>query len=357
MNPLEMKLGTKLTALRRAKGLTQEQLAEKLGVSAPAVSKWETDTSYPDITLLCPLARALDTNVDTLLQFEEKLSDQEVAEIINGVVAAARQDGYEASERRLFEALHRYPNSAALKFNAALVWDVFAMFFPSTDEKTREEWTAHKKELLAEVRASQAAAYWQSATLKLAEIAIAEDRLTEAEALLQELPEHIVDPTAVRSLLYLKKKEPQDALKTAQRRLYDLVRQVQSCLAVMLNPGVTPDPETALQICEIYRSVDQLFGLGGLYDGLFLEIYCRMNRYEEAADCLSRYAEAVTGDATLPNRLLFSPGLDIKERQPATPRELRQLLLHGFEEEEQIKPLLSYPQCQAALQKIRDSLT
>lgn len=54
-----LKLGAKLAALRKARGMTQEQLADQLGVSAPAVSKWETDSSYPDITLLCPLARAL----------------------------------------------------------------------------------------------------------------------------------------------------------------------------------------------------------------------------------------------------------------------------------------------------------
>ena len=65
-----MNIGGHIAALRKARGLTQEQLAAQLGVSAPAVSKWETNSSCPDITLLCPLARALGTNVDTLLQFE-----------------------------------------------------------------------------------------------------------------------------------------------------------------------------------------------------------------------------------------------------------------------------------------------
>ena len=44
---------------RRELGLTQEQLAGKLGVSAPAVNKWERGNSYPDITLLPVLARTL----------------------------------------------------------------------------------------------------------------------------------------------------------------------------------------------------------------------------------------------------------------------------------------------------------
>ena len=52
--PLKTSLGANIAALRKARGLTQEQLAAQLGVSAPAVSKWETCSSCPDITLLCP---------------------------------------------------------------------------------------------------------------------------------------------------------------------------------------------------------------------------------------------------------------------------------------------------------------
>lgn len=60
-------LGKRIAALRKAKGLTQEQLAEKVGVSAQAVSKWENDVSCPDITLLPLLADLFDVSVDELL--------------------------------------------------------------------------------------------------------------------------------------------------------------------------------------------------------------------------------------------------------------------------------------------------
>ena len=52
-------LGKRIAMLRKEKGLTQEQLAEKVGVSAQAVSKWENDVSCPDITLLPLLADIL----------------------------------------------------------------------------------------------------------------------------------------------------------------------------------------------------------------------------------------------------------------------------------------------------------
>lgn len=78
---MEMPTGKTIQTLRRQKGLTQEQLAEAVGVTAAAVSKWETASAYPDILLLCPLARALGTTPDTLLDFRPLLSEEELKAI------------------------------------------------------------------------------------------------------------------------------------------------------------------------------------------------------------------------------------------------------------------------------------
>lgn len=65
-------LGSRLTALRKEKGLTQEQLAEKLGVTNQSVSKWENDINAPDISILIMLAGLYDTTVDSLLGREKQ---------------------------------------------------------------------------------------------------------------------------------------------------------------------------------------------------------------------------------------------------------------------------------------------
>ena len=62
--------GDVIRTLRENKRLTQEALAEKLFVSGKAVSKWETGRGYPDISLLEPLAKALDISVLELLSGE-----------------------------------------------------------------------------------------------------------------------------------------------------------------------------------------------------------------------------------------------------------------------------------------------
>lgn len=63
-------LGEKIGSLRREKGYTQEELAEKLSVSPQAVSKWENDISCPDIMLLPEIAKLFNVTVDALLGCE-----------------------------------------------------------------------------------------------------------------------------------------------------------------------------------------------------------------------------------------------------------------------------------------------
>lgn len=64
---MEATLGKRIAALRRDKGLKQDDLAQQLGVTPQAVSKWENDQTCPDITLLPQLAQILGVSVDELL--------------------------------------------------------------------------------------------------------------------------------------------------------------------------------------------------------------------------------------------------------------------------------------------------
>lgn len=67
---METTLGTRIAAHRKKLGMTQDKLAEKLGVTAQAVSKWENDQSCPDVTMLPKLAEIFGTTTDALLGIE-----------------------------------------------------------------------------------------------------------------------------------------------------------------------------------------------------------------------------------------------------------------------------------------------
>ena len=72
-----MTIGESIRYHRKRLSLTQLELAERVGVSVQAVSKWETNTGLPDITVAVPLARALGTTTDELLQFGQRRKEQE----------------------------------------------------------------------------------------------------------------------------------------------------------------------------------------------------------------------------------------------------------------------------------------
>ncbi len=69
---MERAIGKRIAALRKEKGLKQEDIAQALDVSSQAVSKWENDQSCPDISLLPKLAKLLGISVDVLLSGEEE---------------------------------------------------------------------------------------------------------------------------------------------------------------------------------------------------------------------------------------------------------------------------------------------
>lgn len=72
----------RLKTLRLEKGLTQEELAEKICVTKQAISKWENGISMPDVALLGSLAELYGTTVDFLLTGEEKVKIEKEIEIV-----------------------------------------------------------------------------------------------------------------------------------------------------------------------------------------------------------------------------------------------------------------------------------
>ena len=67
-----IKVGKNISELRKKKGLTQQELGDKLFVTDKAVSKWERGLSLPDISILEKLADILDTDIYNILQIQKK---------------------------------------------------------------------------------------------------------------------------------------------------------------------------------------------------------------------------------------------------------------------------------------------
>lgn len=90
--------GAKIAALRKEKGLTQMELAERLHVTNKAVSKWERGKNFPDLPLLQPLAETLDTTVSDLLGIEQPITEDAIA-----VMTAISQQEKKSVKRSLYQ--------------------------------------------------------------------------------------------------------------------------------------------------------------------------------------------------------------------------------------------------------------
>jgi len=112
-------IGKIIQQKRKAVGLTQAQLAELLGVTAPAVNRWEKDLSFPDATLLAPLARCLKTDLNELFSFYDSLSDKERSLIVDKAHSLfLRADDAEALAY-VEEVLHQNLSDGQLYFDLA----------------------------------------------------------------------------------------------------------------------------------------------------------------------------------------------------------------------------------------------
>ena len=83
-------LGMMISTLRKEKGMTQLELAEKMGVTDKAVSKWERDLSFPDINSIPKLAEIFEVSVDELMQIKtdtkENIGKNKVDEIVDNAL-------------------------------------------------------------------------------------------------------------------------------------------------------------------------------------------------------------------------------------------------------------------------------
>lgn len=135
-----MQINRVILERRRALGLTQEQLAAALGVTAPAVNKWEKGASCPDLGLLCPLARLLKIDLNELMGFHENLSDEENQHLAMEVMQITDRDGLDAGFARARELLREYSNCGLLIYTvAATLQGVFGL---SAADAQREEYQA-----------------------------------------------------------------------------------------------------------------------------------------------------------------------------------------------------------------------
>ncbi len=119
---MENHVADQIRFYRRQEGLTQEQLAEAMGVSVAAVSKWEQGQSLPEIPMLMELADFFDLSVDALLGYRLRSNDRK--SVSERLKVLRREDRYDEGLAEAEKALQKFPNTFTVVYECAKLFEM-----------------------------------------------------------------------------------------------------------------------------------------------------------------------------------------------------------------------------------------
>ena len=228
-----MEIGSIIRSRRAARGFTQAQVAQALGVTATAVSKWERNTSLPEVTLLPALARLLGTDLNDLLAFQQEMTREEVSAFLETLHRTAGEGGLAAAFALAKEQRKQFPRCGLLALNTALTLEGLAALAGAPLEAEDAQWVRALYRQAAESADSAVAA---QARAMLFSQALEAGEVDQAEEWLQDLPpQPLYDKSSMQARLALARKDWAKAGEQWEGNLLHQIGQVQSTLLSLMD--------------------------------------------------------------------------------------------------------------------------
>ena len=247
-----MNISEQIRNYRKSVGLTQEQVANALGVSASAVNKWEKGNSYPDISTLPALARLLQMDMNELFSFREELTDREIGQFVNELSEAVLEESIDTVFEMASKKIHEYPRCELLIYTVSTVLNS-ALILSETDSKRRREYDASILGWLERTAESTNEKIRMSSEYMLAVKYTQMEEYEKADAYLAKIPDVTIDTTIMKT-------------KTLQNYLYKLIEIEET----------TGNRQEAEQIADLAEQIISLCGMwkyGGVVPHLLLALY------------------------------------------------------------------------------------
>ena len=353
---MELNLSEKIRELRKTAGLTQKQLAESLGVSPAAVSKWETNKAYPDLTLLSPLARALKTSLDALLDFSPRLSLEEVRKLEDACREAFETKPFMDAVALCEDAVKTYPGDGYLCLRIASLYMRNLCACPD-DAAAQAQlkrciflFERCLEDGLKEV--SDAALHVLPGLYQMA------GDLDKALKTVERLPQGMADARMLRAGILQAKGEESAALELHQAVLWDKLRD--AGLSLYSIAGIHKklgNSKRAMELIQTAKSLDRLFYLDARlgqcsnYALFEASLYMEENQPERALDALEEFVHAYLELplAPLENAFFDRLQLQIDGRSRSSLRKNARFLLA---ETDAFAPLRGDPRFEAFLRRL-----
>ena len=243
-----MKINQIIREKRKELSLTQEQIAELLGVSTPAVNKWEKGSTYPDITLLPALARLLKIDLNTLMSFNDDLTDIEIENFVNGIDKVVQEQSYKTAFQMAIDKIHEYPTCDKLIYSTIFYLDgALSLYSVPEPEQYRETFETFYQRLsvneIPEIR--------DMAISMLIAYARNRGEYSKAEELINTLPFSAIDKEEQLAILYQQQKKYTDAEKLWEHRILKGVTEIQIALINMLEIALHENRDTNAGFLQI----------------------------------------------------------------------------------------------------------
>ncbi len=301
-------IGTFIYSKRKEKGLTQEELASYLGVSKPAVSKWESGQSYPDILLLPVLASFFNTSVDALLGYEAQMTKEAVHKLYVRLSEAFAAGPFDTVCGECREIIKKYRSCWHLLFTMAQLF-VNHSTLAGSPEKTAAV-LREASELLENVETESGDAKLAKSALSLrAYCCLALGEPAGAIDLLDDADEQEMQPEPLLAKAYILKGDKDRAAGLLQRYIFHSIIGAFAS-APDLMALYADDPEKMEACLRLALDTGDAVGLRHIqphhYFPLYLtaaSLFISTNETDKALDMLEAYTDIATDRTIYPLKL------------------------------------------------------
>lgn len=213
-----LKIGEVIKKLRKDKGMTQEDLAQYVGVSTPAISKWESGTTYPDITILPILANLFEVTIDNLLNYKAELEDSEIIKIVKeceAYIINSDIDGYLDIHKKY---IRKYPSN--YKLHCGLVGLHTLTYAKATDENIKLNLVEDSIKILENsVKNTKNMEVKEASLTLLSTQYLLKGQADKAEEAIKKIYKPTCNPNIILPIIYTEQGKVEEARKLMQENL------------------------------------------------------------------------------------------------------------------------------------------
>ncbi len=299
-----MKINEIIKTKRLELNLTQEQVAKRLGITTPAVNKWERGLSYPDITLLPPLARLLHIDLNTLLSFQEDLSKHEIGMMINELFETFSKENYEETFNLVTDKIREYPNCELLILNCAMSLQGGLYLF---DIENKEMYEIEIQQLLSRCVESKDLEIKNLALTTIIGKCIEIEDLDRAQTYVDMLPNNGFERISKQGTIFRKTGKIDEAAKLYEERIFQDVTKITTLLNHLMELSIDQGHmEDAEELAGIISQTSSLYSMWdwNAYLPYYL-LYTKQKKEDKCIETLDTMLDLLSQNYRLPESVLY----------------------------------------------------